>query len=238
MNMIQVVIGSALGCLIGQAVAAAARQLFVSRATTGVRAELDKVVPIGWLRSSARYAMPVCASAAVIVLGIWAVGDYMTSHAANAAAPFEPPVAAAPEPQPPGDAAPDSAAHDAGADQAPESAAAKKDPYADPEFKVHRRGTTLKDKLLQHAEAKAGNELLRDMKRHAQRSQYDCEAAVQAERYLKTGLDVWGFGAWHSKYFPQAGYGGSTLEQCRGIKDLVEPAALNLSAAATRGNER
>ena len=82
------------------------------------------------------------------------------------------------------------------------------DPYADSEFKVHRRphraGTplSLKETLLQRSEAKARDDLLKQIQQHMDRSQYDCEAAERANKYLKADSDVWGFSSWQLKYFP------------------------------------
>ena len=117
------------------------------------------------------------------------------------------------------------------------------DPYADPDYKVHRKGhaagsaESLKEKLLQRAESKAGSELLRETRQHVRRSQYDCEAADHASRYLKAGLDVWGFAAWQAKYFPIEGYRGAVLEQCKDIKDVLEPSALDLRSTLAQGNQ-
>jgi hypothetical protein len=74
------------------------------------------------------------------------------------------------------------------------------------------------------------------MRQRRTRSQYDCEAAVHAERYLRAGLDVWGFAAWQAKYFPVESYKGATLPECGDIKDVVEPARLNLQSAVAQGN--
>jgi len=126
-------------------------------------------------------------------------------------------------------------AKDEPADATPADAA---DPYDDADFKVRprpRRATSLKDTLVQRAETKARNELLRDVQSHAQRSQYDCEAAERAGRYLKAGLDVWGFADWQTKYFPMQGYRGATLAQCQGIKNLLDPATLNLQSTVAQG---
>ena len=116
------------------------------------------------------------------------------------------------------------------------------DPYADRDYKVHRRGhgrssaLSLKETLLQRSEAKARAELLRDMQLHASRSQYDCEAAERAGRYLKAGLDVWGFAAWQLKYFPVTGYKGATLAGCKDIPNVVDPIPLDLQATVAQGS--
>jgi len=117
------------------------------------------------------------------------------------------------------------------------------DPYADPDFKVRRRahhaGThlSLKETLLQRAEAKAHDELLGEMKQHQNRSQYDCEAADRAVKYLKAGLDVWGFAAWQVKHFPMDGYEGATLSQCQNITDVVDPSRFDMHESLAQGND-
>jgi hypothetical protein len=68
------------------------------------------------------------------------------------------------------------------------------------------------------------------------RSQYDCEAADHANKYLKAGLDVWGFAAWQLKHFPVDSYSGATLAQCKDIKNVIDPTRLNLQSALAREN--
>ncbi len=113
------------------------------------------------------------------------------------------------------------------------------DPYADPEFKVQRKahhgGDSLRDSLLQKSELRARNELVHDLQQHAQRSQYDCEAAARADRYLKAGLDVWGFANWQVKYFPADSFRGAKLDQCRTIKNVVA-SSVDLQSAIARQN--
>jgi hypothetical protein len=46
-------------------------------------------------------------------------------------------------------------------------------------------------------------------------------------KYVKTGLDVWGFARWQLKYFPMGSYKGATLPQCKDIKKIVEPSELD-----------
>src|SRR5882762_2374862 len=81
---------------------------------------------------------------------------------------------------------------------------------------------SLKETLLQRSEAKACAELLRGTQQRLSRSQYDCEAADRAGKYLKAGLDVWGFAAWQIRHFPMDGYKGAMLPQCKDIKDIVD----------------
>jgi hypothetical protein len=114
------------------------------------------------------------------------------------------------------------------------------DPYADSEFRVrrppHRAGTplSLKETLVQRSEARARTDLLKEIRQHVKRSQYDCEAADHANKYLKAGLDVWGFAAWQLKHFPVDSYRGATLAQCKDIKNAIDPTRLNLQSALAR----
>ena len=186
-----------------------------------------------------KYAAPVAGAAALITLGVWSISDYLAAKSARNAAlatTFEPAATAA-VPQPPG-ASDAGQAHAVAAVVAAQPTTGGVDPYEDPEFKVQRRGhrranPELKDTLLQKAEAKASADLLRETRQHTQRSQYDCEAADRADRYLKAGLDVWGFAAWQQRYFPMDGYKGAALEQCRNIKAVV-PGSLDLQSTVAQ----
>src|SRR5262249_33306245 len=123
---------------------------------------------------------------------------------------------------------------------APAPTADKINPYADPDYQVHRKphraGTplSLKETLLRREETKARADLTKDMQQHLSRSQYDCEAADHATRYLKADLDVWGFASWQSKYFPVEGYKGATLAQCKDIKNVVDPGGLDLRSTVAQ----
>jgi hypothetical protein len=177
-----------------------------------------------------KYGAPLGASAALITLGAWAVSDFAKSVHTDATASAVDSQAAAPESQAQG------LTQEEGAKLAPAPAAVPvvvaasegPDPYADPDFRVHRRShrtgsaKSLKETLLQRSEAKARDELLLETQQHANRSQYDCEAAERATRYLKAGLDVWGFAAWQVKHFPPETYKGATLQQCRDLRNVVE----------------
>ncbi|HEV8019030.1 MAG TPA: hypothetical protein VGP32_10775, partial [Steroidobacteraceae bacterium] len=115
------------------------------------------------------------------------------------------------------------------------------DPYTDPDFRVHRRSRrtanpSLKESILQRAEARARADLLTETQQHLNRSQYDCEAADRADKYLKAGLDVWGFASWQVKHFPVDGYTGATLAQCRDIKNVVDPGRLDLQSTVAQDN--
>jgi hypothetical protein len=186
-----------------------------------------------------RYAAPVAVAAALLILGVWTVTDYLATRST-------PSVPLAWTPGPSGAAlatARASAAADVAARPGPQGSgsaqsAADNDPYGDPEFKVQHRGHrpgsgSLKDALLQKSELKASAELRRETQQHQQRSQYDCEAADRADRYLKAGLDVWGFAAWQQRYFPIDAYKGATLEQCRDIKAVI-PGSLDLQATVAQ----
>ena len=242
MNMTQVVLGAALGFLVAQGTLMGIRQLLGWAQRDNVRLRLRALAPAPAVISGfIRYAGPVGASAALVTLGVWAVGDYLAAKSARAAALaslYEAPAVDAPtDPH-------NSGEERAGAAAVAESAAAPAndavDPYQDPDFKVrkraHRGGTdqALKEALLQRSEMKARNELLREMHQHAQRSQYDCEAAEHAEHYLKAGLDVWGFSAWQAKYFPTAGYQGATAPACKDIKSVLDSSALDLHATVAQ----
>jgi hypothetical protein len=228
MSMTQLVLGCALGFIIAQGLLYGLRRLFGRTRTAGAEPD-EKSVPLSYVRAFIRYAAPVFASAAFVLLGAWTLQDYLSAKSARAATEVPEPEVA-PEPQPAAEltAAP---ATDADAD-----AETKPDPYADADFRVpHRaRGASLKDKLVQHEEQKARAELLAQLRLRAQRSQYDCEAAAHAEKYLKAGLDVWGFTTWQAKYFPVEDYAGATLPQCQQIQSAIDPAQVNLKSAVAQ----
>jgi hypothetical protein len=243
MSMIQIVIGTALGFMVAQSALYGIRRL------------------MGWLRRDEsrghspsrghslisafiKYAAPVGASAALIMLGVWGVGDYLAAksvHAATASSAFDP---SAPAPDSEVSAATGNLA-DAPvtpADDAPTAvSASNRDPYRDPDFKVHRRphragsAMSLKETLLERSEAKARTDLLKEIQQHLRRSQYDCEAAERAAKYLKADLDVWGFAAWQAKYFPTEAYEGATLPQCSDIKSVIDSSGLDLKSTVAQG---
>jgi hypothetical protein len=244
MSMIQLVIGTALGFLVAQALLYGfSRGLgwlrggdFLARARA-VRATPAPTV----LSALIRYAAPAGVSVALVTLGIWATNDYLAAKSArNAAAHlFD---SSAPVPGPEQDSPPvrSVALTPAPAPEVIEEPAAP-DPYADPEFRVQRkphraRAASLKETLVQQSEARARGELLRELQQHVRRSQYDCEAAPRADRYLRAGLDVWGFAAWQVKYFPQTAYRGATLDQCRDIKSVVA-SPVDLQSATAQQSE-
>ena len=243
MSMTQLIIGACLGFMIAQGVLHGIRQLLGWLQHERVRTRVRALVPAPALIGGfVRYAGPVGASAALITLGVWGVSDYLAAKSARAAATanlFDPAVAEAPTD--PHNATDDSAPPAAvpAVDAAP-AAASGANPYHDADFKVQRparkAGTapTLKETLLQRSEAKTRSELLRQLQQHAQRSQYDCEAADRGQKYLKADLDVWGFAAWQVKYFPVEGYQGATLPQCRDIKNVLDPSSLDLHSTVAR----
>ena len=234
MSMTQLVIGAALGFIVARGVLLGIGHLVGWLQRANVRERIRSLTPApgpAIISGFIKYAAPVGASAALITLGVWAVSDFLNAKSihSDATANIAEPQAAAPESQPP-------ASTPEGSKPAPVPAAvpvavaatAGPDPYADPDFKVHRRShragsaVSLKETILQRSEAKARDELLLETQQHANRSQYDCEAADRAEKYVKAGLDVWGFEAWQVKHFPPEAYKGATLEQCRDLKDVVE----------------
>jgi hypothetical protein len=245
MSMTQLIIGTALGFVVAQSALYALRHSFGWLQREEVRTRIRAMTPTpghAFVAGFIRYAAPIGASAALITLAAWTVGDYLAARAAPGAA-----LAGALDPA----TAPGMPAAGSAAERANGMLAAKTepatavqpefvDPYTDPNYKVHRRphrpgsNLSLRETLLQRSEAKAGAELLRDMQLHASRSQYDCEAAERAGRYLKAGLDVWGFAAWQLKYFPVEGYRGATLAGCKDIPNVVDPTRLGLQSTVAQ----
>ena len=248
MSMTRLVIGAALGFLIAQGLLFAVGRLIdwlrqgdlLARART-MRATPESPV----LGALIRYAAPLGIGAALITLGVWAVNDYLAAKSArnseaelfDSSAPAADAEHAAPRLQgsmtPPRAPAPEALE---------ETASPAPDPYADPGFRVQRKphragaGPSLKEALLQKSEARARDALLRELRQHADRSQYDCEAADRAGKYLKAGLDVWGFASWQVKYFPVTNYRGATLERCRGIETVIA-SAVDLQSATAQQNQ-
>jgi hypothetical protein len=247
MGMTQLIFGTALGFLVAQSALYAIRRSlgWLQREEVGTRIRAmtpspGHAVVAGFIR----YAAPLGAAAALITLAVWGIGDYIAATAAQTATLANTLDAAAPGTQPaasPEDGTTRPAA--ANADTAAAAQVDSADPYADPDYKVHHRPhragspQSLKESLLLRSEAKARVELQRDMQQHASRSQYDCEAADRADRYLKAGLDVWGFGAWQLKYFPVEGYKGATLAACKDIPNVVDPSQLDLQSTVAQGGQ-
>lgn len=235
MNMMQIVIGAALGTLVAQGMLYGARvtTAWLQRAPVGTRIRvLTSAAGATMIRGLVRYGGVLAVCAAIVTLGIWAVGDYRAAKSARIAASADgfdasPSLSAAPPAAPPAVAG---AVGPAPARATAALAARSSDPYADPDFRVqhraHRGGSAARfeETLVRRSEAKARAELLSETRLHARRSQYDCEASDRAARYLTAGLDVWGFAAWQTKYFPVEGYRGAMLAACKNIKDVVDPA--------------
>jgi hypothetical protein len=244
MNLTQVVLGTTIGFFVAQALLLIGRRVLVLLPAEAPLRRLGRLIPSAWIGGFTRYAAVVGVSAAVITFGAWGVGDYLAAKTARGAAASTALDLAAAAPVPnPADEPADPASANASAEPVPSAAAHDLDPYKDPDYKVHHAaraaGTpvSLKEKLLQRSEAKAANELLKEIRQHVQRSQYDCEAADRASRYLKAGLDVWGFGAWQAKYFPVGNYRGATLPACTDIKTVVDSsdAGLDLRSTVAQG---
>jgi hypothetical protein len=246
MGMSQLIIGTAFGFIVAQVLFFGIRGSMGLAQRDQLRLRLRKLMPARGsviVHGFVKYAAPVAVGAALITLGAWAVGDYFAAKSARGAAmasALDPSVGGAGNDQH-GNAAltpPQPAL--AAADDVDEGTAGTPDPYKDADFKVrhkfHRGPPTLKEQLVQKEEARARAELLGQLKQHAQRSQYDCEVVDRAQKYLKAGLDVWGFTAWQSKYFPEEGYKGTTMPQCADIQNVAadspHPSAQPASAVA------
>lgn len=246
MSMTKLVIGTALGFLIAQGLLHVLGRLIVrlrqgdllARVRT-MRATPEPTV----LGALIRYAAPLGIGAALITLGVWAVNDYLAAKSArNAEAQLFDSSAPAPDPQQPAPQVPSASLKPpAPLEAVAETAATAPDPYADPQFRVqrkaHRAGAapSLKERLVLKSEARARNALLRELRQHVNRSQYDCEAADRAGKYLKAGLDVWGFATWQGKYYPVGNYRGASLEHCRAIK-VVVASSVDLQSAVAQQN--
>jgi hypothetical protein len=240
--MTQLVFGAALGFIVGQGLLYSMKHFIGWLQRDEVRELIRKLTP---LRGSAliagfiKYAGVLGASAALITFGVWTVGDYLAARSARSVARANAlgPSTAVPISDPHG--SPGEIAELTPAPNANSSTAVpvdNVDPYTDSDFKVHRRphhaGTPLglKETLVRRSEEKARADLLRQTQQYVRRSQYDCEAAERASKYVKAGLDVWGFATWQVKYFPMDSYKGATLPQCKDIKNVVVPSSLYLQS--------
>jgi hypothetical protein len=247
MSMSELIFGTALGFVVAQVLIFGSRRgvAWFAQGNVITRArQLGSTVGPRLLAGFIRYAAPVCVSAGLLTLGVWAVSDYLAARSARnsaLASTFTPASMSMAEPPAP---AVQTNSHAAAAQPTASSPPVpeKVDPYADPDFKVqrhhHRAGSpvSLKDTLVMREESKARTDLLHEIQEHAQRSQYDCEAADHAAHYLKAGLDVWGFGAWQGKYFPTETYKGATLAQCKEIKSVLAPPLDLSSTVAQQGH--
>jgi hypothetical protein len=246
MSMTQVIFASALGFIAAQGGLYGMKSFAGWLQRDGIRARIGGLIPSsahGFIGAFIRYAAPVGASVALVTLGAWAVGDYLSARAARsalAAGALDPAAAAVVDGTTPADEVASTAPAPAPEAAAPSTPVSSIDPYADEDYKVHHKkrragaAASLEETLLQRSETKARTELMRDIQQHVARSQYDCEAADRAQRYLKAGLDVWGFGSWQAKYFPTDAYSGATLPQCLDIKNVIDPAALNLQSTVAQ----
>jgi hypothetical protein len=235
--MTQLIIGAALGFIVGEGVLHGMKRLIDWLQRDEVRSRIRKLIPLrgsDLIRGFIKHAGLLGAIAALLTLGVWTVGDYLAARSVRS-------VAGASVVHP--SALPRSSRHSpdeiAGLTPASivnSSAAGPVDnvgPYSDSDFRVDRRShhagvpPSLKETLVQRAEARARADLLRQTQEHVHRSQYDCEAAERAIKYVKAGLDVWGFARWQLKYFPMGSYKGATLPQCKDIKNIVEPSELD-----------
>jgi hypothetical protein len=245
MSMTQLVIGAAFGFLVAQGLLYSLKRLLIwlQRGDLLARARAVRTTPAPTVVSALiRYAAPVGIGAALITLGVWGVNDYLAARSArNAEARLFDSASGPASESAPSQGRIAALAHTPPEAAADEAASLARDPYADPAFRVQRKvrrargATSLRETLVQQSETRARNELLSGLQQHVQRSQYDCEAADRAGRYLKAGLDVWGFAQWQAKYFPVNNYRGATLEHCKGIKSVVAP-ALDLQSAMAREN--
>ena len=231
MSMVELVFGAALGFVIAQLALNGVSHVLRWTRTERAGPWLRRIVRLpgpALFGFFVRYAAPIGVSAALLLMGGWAVSDYLKARAAHNAAlasTFSPASTTAPEPQesPPSAPVP---VRPPPAEAVAQARVEAIDPYADPEFKVQRKARkslSLKETLLQKSEARARAELLRETQQHLHRSQYDCEAADRAGKYVAAGLDVWGFAAWQTKYFPANNYKGATLPQCRDVSNVVDP---------------
>jgi hypothetical protein len=253
MSMSQLVIGAAIGYIVAHLVLFGTKysMAWLRRDAVQMRLRVLASAPGPAVAAGLiKYGAVIGASAALLALGAWAIGDYYAAKSASSAVAAS--VADSPAPAPA--SSPQRSEEEVAAQPASRqavrvaSAAASAgaavetaDPYSDPAFKVehpaHHAGdaASLTEKLVRRSEARARAELLADTKQHAGRSQYDCEAADHAEKYLQADLDVWGFAAWQVKYFPVDGYKGATLTQCRDIKSVVDPTELDLRSTVAQG---
>ncbi len=248
MSMTQLVIGTALGFFVAQGVLHSVKLLVGWLQRSDARKRILKLTPsLGptLIGGFIKYAAPVGASAAVITLGVWAVGDHLaakSAHSAATAGAFKPSTVVR---VPDALGSPDEPAGPVAASRVERHtapAAGNVDPYTDSDFQVERhshhagRALSLKETLLRRSEARAQADLLRETQQHLHRSQYDCEAADRAGKYLKAGLDVWGFAAWQIRHFPMVSYKGATLPQCRDIKNVVDhSSSVDLHSTVAQG---
>lgn len=253
MSMSQLVIGAAVGYIVAHLVLFGTKysMAWLRRDAVQMRLRVLASTPGPTVAAGLiKYGAVIGASAALLALGAWAIGDYYAAKSASSAVA----ASAADSPAPAPASSPQRSEEEVAAQRASRqavrvasaavfdgAAAQAANPYSDPAFKVERPAhhagdaASLTEKLVRRSEVRARAELLADTKQHAGRSQYDCEAADRAQKYLQADLDVWGFAAWQVKYFPTDGYKGATLTQCRDIKSVVDPTELDLRSTVAQG---
>jgi len=248
MSMTQLVIGTALGFFVAQGVLYSIKHLIGWLRRSDARKRILKPTPSlasTLISGFTKYAALAGAGAAVITLGVWFVGDHLAAKSARSAATADVLESSTALPVSDPHGSPDEVAGHAPVPKVDHSRAVpvdNVDPYTDSDFRVQRRAhhartaLSLKETLLQRSEAKARADLLRETQQHLYRSQYDCEAADRASKYLKAGLDVWGFATWQIRYFPTGSYKGATLAQCKDIKEVVDPSSMDLRSTVAQEN--
>lgn len=226
--MTELVIGAALGFIVGECALVGLKHVarFLQRDQRSIRLRnLFAWQGSGLVGRLARHASVFAAGAGVFALAAWSVTNYLAARDAQRAVNTASARTVTARPLSADDDLSEVAYEGPSAVQV-----ADPDPYSDPEFKTphqpHQAGTSrrLTEILLQRSETRARADLLKETQERAQRSQYDCEAAARAARYLKSGLDVWGFAAWQKKYFPLDTYKGATLVQCKTIEKRIDSA--------------
>jgi len=244
----QLIFGSALGFILGRGVLHGIKHSIGWLQWDELRKRVGKVPSVrgsDLLSGFIKYAGALGAIAALITFGVWSVGDYLSAKSARPMTSVNvlDTATAAPVADPHGSAkesariAPPPKANSAAAIPVDNA-----DPYADSDFKVQRgpqhagAHLNLRETLVQRSEARARADLLRQTQEHVHRSQYDCEAAERATKYLEAGLDVWGFATWQFKYFPRDGYKGATLPQCKDIENVNDLPRLDMHSTVANGN--
>ncbi|GAC1697218.1 MAG: hypothetical protein PVS2B3_08520 [Steroidobacteraceae bacterium] len=244
MNLSQLVLGSALGFLLAQGLLYALRHAIAWLAHDEPRPGTTRLTlprPSAIVSGLLSRAGLIAAGAAVITLSAWAARDYLLSRSVPAESAADAPDVATAVPVADSPASPDGIPGPAPASRPGTSVAPARsvDPYRDPDYQIHRRAgkaVSLKERLLRRSEDKARAELIRQTQQHVRRSQYDCEAAERASRYVRGGLDVWGFASWQVKYFPVDSYTGATLPKCQAVKDVVDPSWVDLHSTVAQAN--
>lgn len=245
MSMIQLVFGAALGVIVAEVLLFALRHAAAWLQRPAAREWLADINPshrFAAIGGFGRYAALVLGCAALITLALWGTVNYLAarSERREALAAALDPAATLPVHRAENVRAADDAPPAATTPNDASTAQGSMDAYADPDFKVQRHprragsALSLKETLVQREESKARAELVRETTQHAQRSQYDCEAADHVDKYLKADLDVWGFATWQAKYFPMDSYKGASLPQCKDISAVLDPEHINIRATVAQ----